>query len=78
MPADPVKPVSQESRSAQAGIFTLELIGAGHEEPVDAGLLQAGAERRDTGGAELGRGGDIEGLEHERFPGKRFCLVGPR
>ena len=49
-------------------IFALVFVGARHEEAVDAERIEAGAQRFGAFAAELGRGGDVETLEHGRLP----------
>ena len=72
MPADPVKPVSQASRSSEGGdIFVLLLIGAGNHESRQLPPRQLLAECRQPRGKRDAAFGLFEclemGFEHCRF-----------
>ena len=49
-------------------IFAVELVGARHKKGVDLEGIESSAQRRYPIPAELGRGGDFEGLEHVARP----------
>ena len=64
MPAEPVKPVSQASRSSDGGdIFVLLLVGAGHHEAAQVASRQFLAKRGQTRGQRDAALRLIEGLE---------------
>ena len=72
MPADPVKPVSQASRSSDGGdIFVLLLIGAGNHESRQLAARQFLAEGAQPGGQRHAAFGLLECLEM----GFEHCLI---
>ena len=68
-PADPVKPVSQLSRSERFGdIFALVLVGARHQEAVEVVRRQPFSQQRDARLPHRGIAFGIEALEHSGSP----------